>query len=76
MVERVYDRISKCLTNKLHPDALSAPEASYLRFFIYKAACRIVSSRDRKNLLKTMPSNLQPMIRDKAKWIINYRNSK
>ncbi len=64
MAERIRHRIARCLNNDLHPDKLTSDEQSYLSFFIYKAAYRLVREPESE---KEMPSNLLPMIKERAK---------
>lgn len=74
MAEKIRHRIQRCLNNDLHPDELTRDELSYLDFHIYHAANAVLNAKDRKEAMTKMPSNLQDLIRARAKGLIELRN--
>jgi len=74
VAEKIRHRIQRCLNNDLHPDELTRDELSYLDFHIYHAANAVLNAKDRKEAMTKMPSNLQDLIRARAKGLIELRN--
>lgn len=74
MAEKIRHRIQRCLNNDLHPDELTRDELSYLDFHIYHAANAVLNAKDRKEAMTKMPSNLQDLIRARAKGLIELSN--
>ena len=74
VAEKIRHRIQRCLDNHLHPDKLTKDELSYLDFHIYHAANAVLNAKDRKKAMAKMPSNLQDLIRARAKGLIILRN--
>jgi len=74
VAEKIRHRIQRCLNNDLHPDELTRDELSYLDFHIYHAANAVLNAKDRKEAMTKMPSNLQDLIRARAKGLIELSN--